>query len=167
MAPEVLTGEVSPASDMWSIGVIAYALLCGHLPFEGDTLEATRSRVAKGQARFPASWWRGVSAPAVDFVKRLLVVGPGGRLTGEAALCHPWLELAHAANPAAMLPDEGRKGGLLHRRLSSFHRFGALKRMALLCIAIHMGDSASGDLTKLRYNAPQPQRRTTQCGVTQ
>jgi serine/threonine-protein kinase len=34
MAPEVYNGETSRRSDIWSVGVIFYQLLCGQLPFE-------------------------------------------------------------------------------------------------------------------------------------
>jgi tetratricopeptide (TPR) repeat protein len=35
MAPEVYNGETSRRSDIWSVGVIFYQLVCGQLPFEG------------------------------------------------------------------------------------------------------------------------------------
>merc|ERR1719502_2160404 len=35
MAPEVMRRRYGPACDLWSIGVIAYMLLCGSAPFEG------------------------------------------------------------------------------------------------------------------------------------
>jgi len=34
MAPEVLSCEVGPASDVWAAGVMAYQLLSGALPFD-------------------------------------------------------------------------------------------------------------------------------------
>lgn len=40
MAPEVILGEikfVGPPIDIWAIGVMIYALLCGTLPFQGET----------------------------------------------------------------------------------------------------------------------------------
>jgi tetratricopeptide (TPR) repeat protein len=40
MAPEQLHGEVSKESDVYAVGVIAYNLLTGRLPFQGDALEA-------------------------------------------------------------------------------------------------------------------------------
>jgi serine/threonine protein kinase len=46
MAPEVIGGSHFPtACDMWSIGVIAYLLLCGYPPFSGDTVERLKWQI--------------------------------------------------------------------------------------------------------------------------
>ena len=34
MAPETLSSQTYPASDVWAAGVMAYQLLCGYLPFD-------------------------------------------------------------------------------------------------------------------------------------
>ena len=46
MAPEVLSSEVLPASDVWSAGVMAYQLLTGQFPFD-DKQNPCKPSVAK------------------------------------------------------------------------------------------------------------------------
>ncbi len=44
LAPEVFRGTANagPPLDVWSLGVILFALLCGRLPFEGSDLVGTK-----------------------------------------------------------------------------------------------------------------------------
>ena len=57
IAPEVLAGSQGPghnsASDIWSLGVIIYALLCGEPPFQTESVEATYNRIRKTDFGFP------------------------------------------------------------------------------------------------------------------
>ena len=50
MAPEVISGSHFPRTcDMWSIGVIAYLLLCGYPPFGGSSTVELKEQI---QVRF-------------------------------------------------------------------------------------------------------------------
>ena len=48
MAPEVITsGKQSKAVDWWSLGIIIFELLSGHLPFEGENEKVLMENITK------------------------------------------------------------------------------------------------------------------------
>lgn len=74
VAPEVLKKENYTFScDMWSLGCIAYGLLCGALPFDGETHDETMHKTLKERLEFDLPIWGMISPEAIDFVKQLLV----------------------------------------------------------------------------------------------
>ncbi len=91
VAPEVLRGEYDASCDLWSIGVVAYVLLCGYPPFNGPDRGGIYRSVLDGRYRFPPRDWDGTSREAIDFVRRLLEVDASRRMTAEQALAHPWM----------------------------------------------------------------------------
>ncbi|KAJ0610885.1 putative protein kinase CAMK-CDPK family [Helianthus annuus] len=91
VAPEVLHRSYGTEADMWSIGVIAYILLCGSRPFWARTESGIFRAVLKADPSFDEAPWPSLSTEAVDFVKRLLNKDYRKRLTASQALSHPWL----------------------------------------------------------------------------
>ncbi|XP_038904731.1 CDPK-related kinase 7-like [Benincasa hispida] len=91
VAPEVLHRSYRTEADMWSIGVIAYILLCGSRPFWARTESGIFRAVLKADPNFEEAPWPSLSTDAIDFVKRLLNKDYRKRLTAAQALCHPWL----------------------------------------------------------------------------
>ncbi|KAK5803784.1 Calcium/calmodulin-dependent serine/threonine-protein kinase 1 [Gossypium arboreum] len=95
VAPEVLHRSYGTEADMWSIGVIAYILLCGSRPFWARTESGIFRAVLKADPSFDEAPWPSLSPDAIDFVKRLLNKDYRKRLTAAQALSHPWLANCH------------------------------------------------------------------------
>lgn len=87
VAPEVLKRRSGPESDVWSIGVITYILLCGRRPFWDRTEDGIFKEVLRNKPDFRRKPWSTISDSAKDFVKKLLVKDPRARLTAAQALC--------------------------------------------------------------------------------
>ncbi|XP_020820094.1 serine/threonine-protein kinase 17A [Phascolarctos cinereus] len=92
VAPEILSYDpISTATDMWSIGVLAYVMLTGISPFLGDNKQETFLNISQMNISYSEEEFEAVSEAAVDFIKALLVKKPADRATAEECLRHPWL----------------------------------------------------------------------------
>ncbi|KAJ3020537.1 hypothetical protein HKX48_000674 [Thoreauomyces humboldtii] len=106
MAPEVIEKKGhGKAVDLWSIGVLAYFLLCGYTPFDYDaaTQADEISNILNGRYSFTSEYWADVSDVGKDFIRKLLLVDPHARMTVHQALAHPWLRMFE---PVAMAAPE-------------------------------------------------------------
>ena len=82
MAPELCNGDVYDLKvDVWSLGVIVYAMLCGNLPFNGKDNEQIRESILESEVKFDKNQWGKVSVIASDFVLNCLRKDPKERLT--------------------------------------------------------------------------------------
>ncbi|XP_055596396.1 calcium/calmodulin-dependent protein kinase type II subunit beta-like isoform X6 [Uranotaenia lowii] len=93
VAPEVVNFEaISFATDMWSVGVIAYVLVSGLSPFAGEDDIQTMGNITIGRYDFLDEAFDTVSEDAIDFINRCLVKDQKERLTAEEALKHKWIK---------------------------------------------------------------------------
>ncbi|KAF9293637.1 hypothetical protein BGZ88_005100 [Linnemannia elongata] len=78
-SPEVVTGLKydGSSSDIWSCGIILYALLTGHLPFDDENIRQLLSKVKAGKFYMPTD----ISPGARDLISRMLTVNPKRRIT--------------------------------------------------------------------------------------
>ncbi|XP_070200917.1 serine/threonine-protein kinase BRSK2-like [Littorina saxatilis] len=87
--PEVIRGEKYDGrkADVWSCGVILYALLVGALPFDDDNLRQLLEKVKKGIFHIPHF----VPPDCQNLLRGMIEVDPEKRLTLEEVMRHPWV----------------------------------------------------------------------------
>lgn len=90
IAPEILLGTTYNAmkSDIWSCGIILYAMVTGRFPWTEKNMKLLTEQIISGEYFFPQF----LSPKVKDFIKSFLNVNPEKRITIEEALKHPWLE---------------------------------------------------------------------------
>jgi serine/threonine protein kinase len=92
IAPEVLMSlPYGKPVDIWSIGIIAYSLLTGTMPYNGDGFDEELNDILDHRLDYDAPSWHGVSREAKNFVSSCLKITPSLRPTVEDALQHPWI----------------------------------------------------------------------------
>lgn len=100
-APEVHRHDlVTTATDMWSIGVLAYVLLSGLNPFAAESTTKMIENISNCEYIFDSEAFKDISLEAMDFIDRLLVKDRKRRMTAHEALEHPWLKMKieHVSN---------------------------------------------------------------------
>ena len=93
VAPEVLKGKPYDKSvDLWSIGIIAYLLMCGFLPFDDEHSEREIARqTIQDPVPYPANVWKNLSPEAKEFVGSLLKKNPEDRIGIKEVLNSKWI----------------------------------------------------------------------------
>eukprot|EP00542_Grammatophora_oceanica_P017530 CAMPEP_0194030052 /NCGR_PEP_ID=MMETSP0009_2-20130614/3654_1 /TAXON_ID=210454 /ORGANISM="Grammatophora oceanica, Strain CCMP 410" /LENGTH=677 /DNA_ID=CAMNT_0038669915 /DNA_START=104 /DNA_END=2137 /DNA_ORIENTATION=- len=101
-APEVISGHLyaGPEVDVWSCGVILYALLCGSLPFDDESIPNLFRKIKSGMYSLPTH----LSQLAKNLIPRMLEVDPMKRITIPEIRLHPWFQ--HKLPPYLRHPPE-------------------------------------------------------------
>ncbi|WVW83108.1 hypothetical protein I302_105126 [Kwoniella bestiolae CBS 10118] len=89
-SPEIVAGMSyhGAASDIWSCGVILFALLTGRLPFDDENIRILLQKVKNGRFVMPAD----LPVDAKDLITRMLVVDPERRITMAEITRHPFCQ---------------------------------------------------------------------------
>lgn len=91
LAPEILQNKVghSYEVDVWSLGVVLYAIIIGKPPFETPEVKLTYEKIRKGLYSFPEHVK--VSANAKDLITKIFNLEPAKRPTLDQIIEHPFL----------------------------------------------------------------------------
>jgi serine/threonine protein kinase len=130
--------------DVWSLGIIVFALLSGKMPFKRRPtdcvpLEDKEGRVYR-RSFSKSPWTNNISHSCIDFVESLLDPNPETRPSAQEALEHPFL-IKHAAGLQEKRLHTTLSGKTLLnqektalRRMTEFAKMDALQKGAMLLI---------------------------------
>jgi serine/threonine-protein kinase len=87
MSPEQIRGErLTPASDVFSLGIVLYELMTGQRPFAEDDAESVTAKIIADRPTPPCRAKRGIPRAAQRIVLKCLRKRPDQRFRGCAAL---------------------------------------------------------------------------------
>uniref|UniRef100_A0A673YMQ2 Calcium/calmodulin-dependent protein kinase 1Da n=1 Tax=Salmo trutta TaxID=8032 RepID=A0A673YMQ2_SALTR len=144
VAPEVLAQKpYSKAVDCWSIGVIAYILLCGYPPFYDENDSKLFEQILKADYEFDAPYWDDISDSAKDFIGSLMEKDPAKRFTCDQALRHPWIagDTALCKNIHESVSRQIRKNFAKSKWRQAFNATAVVRHMRRLQLSSSMGQS--------------------------
>ena len=87
-SPEMVSGKKYDGFkiDVWSCGIILYAMLCGYLPFEDPDNEVLFKKILECKLEFPEY----VNKLSIDLIEKILVTDPEKRITIKEIKKHPF-----------------------------------------------------------------------------
>ena len=87
-SPEMIAGKryLGIDTDLWSLGVILYAMTVGYLPFEDADTNKLYKKILSCDFLIPGY----VEKPCKDLIKKLLLADPKARFKIKEILQHSW-----------------------------------------------------------------------------
>lgn len=91
------------AADIWSVGAIAFTLLCGYPPFFAPARNTIIGRIHRGEVAFDPPFWSKISEEGKSFVRSCLELSPWDRPSVAEALRHPWIQRLADSSPSGSM----------------------------------------------------------------
>eukprot|EP00419_Tripos_fusus_P049664 CAMPEP_0172837576 /NCGR_PEP_ID=MMETSP1075-20121228/27296_1 /TAXON_ID=2916 /ORGANISM="Ceratium fusus, Strain PA161109" /LENGTH=847 /DNA_ID=CAMNT_0013680983 /DNA_START=29 /DNA_END=2569 /DNA_ORIENTATION=+ len=127
-APEMIAGQLyaPPGVDIWSCGVILFALVCGYLPFEDQNHTELYKKILAAEYEMPNF----VSAEVADLIRCMLTTDPAERFKLDGIRQHAW----YRQIPEASLRDREDTGNLDEDILEQLDSYGFPRDYAVKCL---------------------------------
>ena len=78
--------------DIWSLGIILFYILCGHLPFKGNREVIIAEKIVNDDLEFEQDEWEDRSRKAKELIKSCLKKEPEERISINEFLNHSWIK---------------------------------------------------------------------------
>lgn len=166
-APELVVQEgkyVGTAVDVWSCGVILYAMLAGYLPYdddpanpEGDNINLLYKYIINTPLSFP-DW---ITGEPRDLLLRMLVPDPEYRCTIEDVTRHSWLRkyLNSFSKSVEELEAQAQEGERAKREALE------IQRQFLIAQQAHLAQLAAGTILPPQQTNPMTRTRSSHNAV--
>lgn len=105
IAPEIIMNQkYDKAVDIWSMGIILYAISAGNLPFMSDNIQLVYKMITLMEPKYPKNF----SLELIDLLQKMMNKDPKQRITIEEILEHPWVKTKGDGTPVEIRLNAAR-----------------------------------------------------------
>jgi 5'-AMP-activated protein kinase, catalytic alpha subunit len=117
-------------SDIWSSGVVLFAMVCGYLPFEDPKTSNLYKKILSADYQIP----KFVSTECADLLTKILNTNPDSRYSIDDIRGHPWFKLSKEKRISGLFPGHEKMpfNDPIFKIMQDQHRFD--HDYALKCI---------------------------------
>ena len=122
-----MKAPVGLLTDVWSIGVVTYALVSGLSPFLDDSQEETCSNITRVDYSFPEEYFEIISKEAKKLIQEMLVDDTDERPTCQKCLESMWIQkycsTSHTQTRHKSIPTDRLRDFIERKKLQSNELF--------------------------------------------
>jgi serine/threonine protein kinase len=146
-SPEAILGMAcTEAIDIWSLGVVLFAMVSGELPFGTEMSGNLVDAILEGKPKYPA----GISEKLRDLIEKMLEKDEDDRIDIEGVKKHGWFEEGRCPTWSTGLLLQRQRSGIEMRGIGrggggglEMKRMGKLKKSNSLILGSKNGGNAS------------------------